>query len=275
METSGSLDDHQKAIEKEPTRGCRSPPMKWQNDLERFIQNRPIKARRISPWPGPCRRGLMQSSRRRFCCSASHWVWLPCRLFPWWRPTGTSGKRSPNVNAPIPRRPCAENEIRSRKLAEKTCGTISSVLMGKPGMKTGKTIAVYTVLKNGLKNIPTRLRRRQTDASRLLQAIGTSFESLSEYPEAINTDRIGHVASEELLEESDRRTMNTMTSLVDVYVSNQQGKEAIELAERAWKLTLANHTKDKEYCLLSKTTSAPHIRPTGRTPKLLRSSNLS
>ncbi len=236
----------EKAIEKEPTRRYQSAD-EMADDLERFIQNRPIKARRISPvgqvvrWAQRNRLvatllfglalGLVALSAVSMVAANSY------------RRQAIAERQRADTEATL-----RENEIQSRKLAENVRDYIVSSY-GQARDEDGKTITVYTVLKNGLKSVPQDYADDKLTQAVLLQAIGTSFESLSEYPEAINALELALSLYEELLEESDRRTIDAMTSLVDVYVSNQQGKEAIELAERAWKLTLANHAEDEEYCL--------------------------
>ena len=142
-----------------------------------------------------------------------------------------------------------ENEQQQRQTAENVRDFIVNAWGTDNLDQDGKTITVYSVLKEKLTTIPVDYADDKKTQAVLLHAIGDSFESLSEYAESISALKTALELYESTLPESDRRLIDTLTSLVNVHVSNQQGTEAIQYAQRAHKLAHEHHADDTEYCL--------------------------
>ena len=236
-----------KSIEKDPARRYDSAA-EMEDDLERFIENRPIRAKRISI-PGKVVRWAQRNRLVAFLL-----VGLGLGLFALtalsvfaansFRNQAVAEKIRADTETEL-----KENEQQGRRLAENVRDFIVSSYGGPNRGKDGKTITVYEVLKREAKTIPEDYEDDRLTQAVLLHAIGDSFESLSEYPESVDALKLSLAIYEDLLGETDRRSIAAMTSLANVYVSDHQAEAAIAIAERVWELTLMHYPDDEKYCL--------------------------
>lgn len=237
----------EKAIEHDPDNRY-ATAADLENDLERFLENRPIRAKKISLLGQMVR----WSQRNRLVASLAFGLVAGLIALTTVSAIAANSYRKQAIaeseRADSQMR-LKENERQARKMAENVRDFIVSSYGSPNRDQDGRTITVYEVLKREAKNIPESFPDDRLTQAVLLHAIGDSFESLSEYPEAIVALKQALEIYEDVLGEADRRTLQAMTSLTNVYVSDQQGESAIAIAERAWELTMENYLDDEEFCL--------------------------
>ena len=251
----------EKAIEHDPARRYETAG-DLEADLERFLENRPIHARKIS-WIGHVSRwavrnklvatlaaglvlGLIALSVTSAIAATSYRKQVIEETL---RADTEAKLRKNETELRLNETKLRVNQEQSNELAQSVRDFIVRSYGNQMEGQNGKDITVYQVLKREAEFVPASDEYDTLTQAVLLQAIGDSFESLSEYPDAIEALENALDLYKEVLEESDTRTIHAMLSLVNVYVSNQQGKEAVKVGERAWELTNAHHPHDDEFYL--------------------------
>ena len=237
----------EKAIEVDPQQRYQSAD-ELHDDLERFLGDRPILARRISPV------GKLVRWARRNRAIATLTAGLAVGLIALtsvslvaansFRQQARIEKSRADAEASL-----RENETQSRLMAENVRDFIVNSYGSPNRDESGKSITVYEVLKREVENIPENYSDDPLTQAVLFQAVGDSFESLSEYTDAIDALKMSIELYEQELGSADRRTVDALVSLTNAYVSNQDGEAAVETALRALSLISQHYADDAELML--------------------------
>jgi serine/threonine protein kinase len=251
----------EKSIERDPNRRYQTAA-EFEEDLQRFIDGRPVLAKKVS-WVG----NTVRWAQRNRAVAALLGV-VALTLFGLtavsivaassFRQQAIEQKRRADTETQLRQNETTlnrqtqdllEKEQQQRRSAENVRDFIVNAWGTDNLDLDGKTITVYSVLKNKLATIPDDYPDDKLTQAVLFHAVGDSFESLSEYPDSVEALTNALALYEDTLEPFDRRVIDTLASLVNAHVSNQQGQAAINCAERAHQLTHKYHSDDVVYCV--------------------------
>lgn len=262
----------EKAIEMDPARRYQSAG-ELEDDLQRFMETRPIQARKITPLGQMIRWAQRNRMVATLLCGLilgmAALAAVSTAAANSFRAQAVTEKQRADTEVALRKNETRllENEREAREMAQNVRDFIVQSFGSPNRDEDGKTITVYAVLKREAANVSKAYEGDLLTQAVLLQAIGDSFHSLTEYPDAISALQKSLSLYEEAVGETDRRSIDAMTSLMDVYVSDQQGDASIKLAKRVWDLTMAHHLDDEEYCLAAENNLASAYFTNGQDDK--------
>lgn len=262
----------EKAIERDPARRYQTAS-DLEDDLQRFMETRPIQARKVTPlgqmvrWAQ--RNQLVATLLFGLILGMAALAAVSTAAANSFRAQAVTEKQRADTEMALRQNETRllENEREAREMAQNVRDFIVQSFGSPNRDEDGKTITVYAVLKREAASVPKAYEGDLLTQAVLLQAIGDSFHSLTEYSDAIAALQKSLSLYEEAVGETDRRSIDAMTSLMDVYVSDQQGDASIKLAQRVWDLTMENHLDDEEYCLAAENNLASAYFTDGQDDK--------
>lgn len=242
-----------KCLAKDPSRRY-SSGAQLGDDLTRFLDGRPILARRV----GPLERFGMWTRANPAWASLVAVVFLSLSAFSvYWKIQSDRYRQ------------IAKRELEARTQTEGIRDFIvNAVAQVKPG-QSGRAVTVYESLKRELPNIESQFADDPLTRGQLLVTFGSVLTSLGETDEAVESLENGLVLVKQTSGETSKETINAMGNLLDAYVSASRTNGVLELAESAHQLALENFADDAELVLATKVNLGAANYHLGNDPQAL------